>query len=214
MLQAVFIGAIRELNGLKRRRVIGEYALIGAVASTFYLEPVFTEDLDVIVLVESNEEYIQVFRKVGEWAQGMEGMHYILDEIPVQLFPSTTNPLYADVVRRAVAVRIDNFRVKAASPEHLVVLFLDAFRPKDQIRITQLLEIVDNKSVDRLVERFNDDDRTLAPDSKEYVASGFSAKRFWHARNARTSVAKKLKALDRMREAASNFSRDLPEAAL
>ena len=51
-----FTEAFRALNGLKRRKVIRDYVVIGAVAATTYMEPVFTEDVDVIVLVDTDEE--------------------------------------------------------------------------------------------------------------------------------------------------------------
>ena len=60
-----FIDAIRRLNRWKQRRLIRDYAIIGAVAATFFMEPVFTEDIDVIILVESDAEYLQTFRRLG-----------------------------------------------------------------------------------------------------------------------------------------------------
>ena len=53
-----FADAVRVLNVLKRRRVIRDYALIGAVAATAYMEPMFTEDLDIIVLADTSDTLI------------------------------------------------------------------------------------------------------------------------------------------------------------
>ena len=83
-----FEGAIRELNRLKRTGVMRDFALIGAVAATIYIEPLFTEDADALVLVDSDAEYLEVLRHVGEAAQAMRGMHYIFDGVPVQLLPN------------------------------------------------------------------------------------------------------------------------------
>ena len=57
-----FTDAFRILNGLKRRKIIKDYVVIGAIAATAYMEPIFTEDIDVIVLVDSDEEYLRAFR--------------------------------------------------------------------------------------------------------------------------------------------------------
>ena len=128
-----FEGAIRKLNGLKRRKIIRDYALIGAVAATVYMEPMFTEDLDVVVLVDSDEEYLETFRAVGELAEGTEGMHYYFDEVPVQIFPSTIKPLFRDAVVLANTARMGNVRVKVAPPEHGAHLLSQEFGDRVQL---------------------------------------------------------------------------------
>ena len=60
-----FTDAFRVLNGFKRRRIIRDYVVIGAVAATAYMEPIFTEDIDIIVLVDSDEEYLSTFRRIA-----------------------------------------------------------------------------------------------------------------------------------------------------
>ena len=157
-----FSSAIRVLNNLKRRRVIRDYTLIGAVAATAYMEPLSTEDLDIIILVDTDDEYLQTFRRISSFAEGIEGMHYILGGVPVQIFPTTTKPLYRDTVENARRARIGNLRVKVASPEHLVVLGLEAFRHRDRLRILVLLEASNLGTLNQLLRQFDDDEETLA----------------------------------------------------
>jgi len=152
-----FSDAIRTLNALKRRRVLKDYAIIGAVAATAYMEPMFTEDLDVIVLVDTDEEYLRVFRRVAQEAEGQEGMHYILGGVPVQMFPTTTKPLYRDTLDNANPAKVGGLRVKVASPEHLILLFLEAFRDKDRFRIRSLLPRVNMSYLERLLEEFDEE---------------------------------------------------------
>jgi hypothetical protein len=165
-----FVDAIRTLNGLKRRRIVRDYVIIEAVAATAYMEPVLTQDLDVVVLVDTDEEFWETYRRVGEHADGLDGMHHILGARPVQLFPSTMKPIYADAIARAHQTRVGNLRVKLASPEHLVVLALEAFRLKDKIRIGEMLrmEAVDRDAVQRLLEVFDDGERTLTQRFQEF----------------------------------------------
>ena len=159
-----FVDAIRRLNDLKRRRIIKDYAVIGAVAAAAYVEPVLTEDIDVVVLVETDDEFWETYARVGDAAEGLEGMHHVLGGRPVQLFPSTIKPIYRDAVAKARQSRIGNVRVKVASPEHLVMLGLEAFRYKDKLRIAALLELPDiyREAIWRLIEEFDDEDGTLA----------------------------------------------------
>lgn len=155
-------GAFRELNRLKRSGVMRDFALIGSVAATVYTEPLMTEDADIIVLVDTDQEYLDVFRKVGDAAQGMSGMHYVFDDVPIQLLPTTTLPLFRDTLEKARTVRIGNIHLKVATPEHLVIMSLEAFRPKDQVRIPLLLAVSDAASIESLLEEFDHDQGTLA----------------------------------------------------
>ena len=157
-----FTEAFKALNGLKRRKVIRDYVVIGAVAATNYMEPVFTEDIDVVVLVDTDEEYRSTFTAISRHAEAQDGMHQVLGGVPVQLFPSTTMPLYRDTLEGARSVRLGNLRVKFASAEHLILLYLLAFRERDQIRVRYLLGSIDEHRLQRLLERFDDEENTLA----------------------------------------------------
>ena len=59
-----FPEAVQALNRLKRRRVIRDYVIIGAVAYAYHAEPVATQDMDVVVLVGSGDEYLAAFRRL------------------------------------------------------------------------------------------------------------------------------------------------------
>ena len=156
-----FTDAFRALNALKRRRIIRDYAVMGAVAATAYMEPMATEDLDVIILVDTDEEYLRVFNSVAANAEGQEGMHYVLGGVPVQMFPSTIMPLYRDTVAAATQVRIGGLRVNFASIEHLILLYLEAFREKDQYRVRILDRLADAAKLNALLQRFDDAEEKL-----------------------------------------------------
>ena len=157
-----FIDALEVLNGFRRRGVIKDYAVIGAVAATAYMEPLFTEDLDVIVLVDTDEDYLATFQAIYSESEGQDGMHQILGGVPVQLFPSTIMPLYRDTVEQARQVRVGSLNVRIATPEHLILLYLLAFRDKDHIRIRHLQADADRERLEGLLERFDDAENTLA----------------------------------------------------
>ena len=157
-----FTEAFKSLNGLKGRKIIRDYVVIGGVAATTYMEPVFTEDIGVIVLVDTDEEYRRVFGAICQEAQAQDGMHLMLGGVPVQLFPSTIMPLYRDTLEGANQVRLGNLRLKIASAEHLILLYLLAFREKDQFRVRYLLGNIDEERLRQLLERFDDDKNTIA----------------------------------------------------
>ncbi len=157
-----FIDAVAALNGLKRRRIIRDYAIIGAVAATAYMEPISTEDIDVVILADSDEEYLRAYGVIAEPAEGQEGMHQIPGGVPIQLFPSTVMPLYRDTVEQAKKVRIGNLRAKVATAEHLILLYLTANRQRDRLRVSYLIEDADESILQALLERFDDQQKTLA----------------------------------------------------
>ena len=159
-----FADALSRLNELKERGLIRDYAVIGAVAATAYVEPVLTQDVDVVVLVDSDNEFWETYRLVGEAAEGIEGMHHILGGRPVQMFPSTIKPIYRDTLAESKQTRIGDAMVKVASPEHLVALALEAFRYKDKLRIAELLGLpeTDREAIWKLIREFDDEDGTLA----------------------------------------------------
>lgn len=157
-----FEDAIKELNAFKRHKVLRDYVIIGAVAATAYMEPLFTEDIDIIVLVDSDTEFFEVFEALTELADKQENVWHIIKGIQVQLFPTTTKPLYRDTLEDARGARVGNLRVKVASPEHLILLFLERNSSKDKIRVLSLLDKADMDKIYELLERFDDEQSTLA----------------------------------------------------
>jgi hypothetical protein len=156
-----FSGAIRGLNQLRREGLIRDYVVIGAVGALAYLEPVRTEDLDIIVLVDTDHEYLQMFRRLVERAESMDGMHLYFSGIPVQVFPSTISQLYRETLEQARTIRSGNLKVKVPTPEHLVLLALLAFRDADQLRVVRLLPRVDRQKLEALLRRYDDATGTL-----------------------------------------------------
>ncbi len=156
-----FIDAVSALNGFKRRRIIRDYVIIGAVAATAYMEPVSTEDIDVVILVDTDEEYLQAYGIIAEQSERQEGMHQILGGVPIKLFPTTVMTLYRDTVEQANKVRIGNVRAKVATVEHLILLYLTANRQRDRLRVGYLLEDTDESKLQTLLDRFDDAEKTL-----------------------------------------------------
>lgn len=72
-----FTEAFRAFNGFKRRKIISDHMVIGAAAATTYMEPVFTADKDVIVLVDTDDEYGSALVAVAQEAPAQEAMHQV-----------------------------------------------------------------------------------------------------------------------------------------
>ncbi len=164
----------RAVNKLKQRRVVRDWALIGSVAATLYVGPINTLDIDIMVLVDSDADWLEATRQFGELTNAhWEGLFQSVDGLLIQILPANMSPLYEDAVRMARIFRSGSVRIRAASPEHLIVMGLVAFRPnKDLVRIPLLLEHADRRRLRSLVRRFDDVEGTLSKRFAQFTGRG------------------------------------------
>lgn len=133
-----------ELDAAMATGVINRYALGGAVAATFYIEPAATEDIDVFVVLDPPPgKLIVTLDAVFEFltARGArnDGEHLVISSWPVQFLPATS-ALQRDALDEARSVDVEGQLVRVLSAEHLAVIALDTSRLKDKVRLQQFLE--------------------------------------------------------------------------
>lgn len=142
---------IRVLNRLRAEGVIGQYAIAGAVAAFRHVEATLTEDLDLLVSLEtaggsgpvSIAPIVERLRELGYSELRKEGV--VIEGWPVQFLP-VANALDAEGIEQAEDVEIATSqegvseRARALRAEHVVATSLSVGRPKDFIRIHQYLE--------------------------------------------------------------------------
>jgi len=125
--------------------VIDRYAIGGAVAATFYLEPAATEDVDVFV--ELNPPPGQLLVSLDPIYRYLEARGYrfdpkgypIISDWPVQFLPAD-DPLLKEALDRSVEKDVDGVPVRVFTAEHLAAVALKTGRPKDKLRLIQFLE--------------------------------------------------------------------------
>jgi hypothetical protein len=134
----------RTINQMKDDGIIERYAIGGAVAATFYLEPVSTLDVDIFIdlhaapdsLLVSLEPILSYLRERG---CKMEGEHVMISGWPVQFLPPTS-PLTDEALRHASCVEVEDIEVSVLTPEYLAAIALQTGRAKDKARLLQFLE--------------------------------------------------------------------------
>jgi hypothetical protein len=146
------IQTLKVINQMEADRVIGRYAIAGAFAAVYYVEPALTEDLDILVSlgVEPGRttpglivlDPIFSYLKAKGYAEfRKEGV--VIEEWPVQFLP-VADDLDAEALTQSREIDIDEngaaARTRVLSPEHVVAICLRVGRAKDLIRITQFLE--------------------------------------------------------------------------
>ena len=135
--------ALKMINQMVKDGVIEEYAIGGAVAAIYYLEPFDTADLDIFVQVNAASSDLLILAPIYEYLteQGYEaeGEFISIEGLPVQFLP-VFNPLTEEAVEKAQTIKYARVTTRIMRPEHLVAIMLDTGRPKDYLRISIFLE--------------------------------------------------------------------------
>jgi hypothetical protein len=160
---------------LAQRGVIKDYAIAGAVAALNYIEPMLTEDIDVLVSIGDFEQRASglVLLTPIETALAAAGYRertevgIRIEDWPVQFLP-VASELDEAALREACEVEIDGsppLKVRMLSAEHVVAKAITLGRSKDFARVDAFLaqDAVDLDELKRLLARFN-----LMPAWSEY----------------------------------------------
>jgi hypothetical protein len=135
---------LRTINQMRADGIVERYAIGGAVAATFYLEPVATLDVDVFVEfhAEPGSHIVspeRIFKHLQERGHKMEGEYVIIAGWPVQFLPAG-NPLLQEALATAVEKDVEDTPVRVFTPEHMVAIALETGRAKDKARVLQFIE--------------------------------------------------------------------------
>lgn len=135
---------IATINRMEADGVIERYAIGGAVAATFYLEPVATLDVDIFVAFKTEpEKLIASPKPIFDYLLGrgcsMKGEYVMIDDWPVQFLPPAT-PLVEEALAEASEVDVDGVPARVFSAEHLAAIALQTGRAKDKARLLQFVE--------------------------------------------------------------------------
>src|SRR5205085_9700234 len=134
---------LKVINRMVKDGVIEEYAIGGAVAAFYYLEPFDTADLDVFVQLKTRGSDLTILAPIYEYLikRGYEakGESIYVEGLPVQFLP-VFNPLTEEALREAQPIKYARVTTYSMRPEHLVAIMLDTGRPKDYLRIGMFLE--------------------------------------------------------------------------
>jgi hypothetical protein len=149
---------LQILNELERDGVLNRYAIAGAMGATFYIEPLLTFDLDIIVLLPQTEAGLltlaplyEVLRAKG-YAEERECV--VIEGVPVQFLPAY-NGLLEEALREALELAYQSTSTRVLRAEHLVAICLQTGRPKDRERVRILKEqaSLDDRSLQVILRR-------------------------------------------------------------
>ena len=135
--------AYKVINRMKEEGVIDDYAVGGAVAAIFYVEPFTTYDLDIFCAFSAPGSGIITLTPIYEYLARLgyrpEKETVNIEGWPVQFLP-IFNPLIEEAVENADTIEVGETPVRVMRPEHLVAIMLDTGRAKDYARISRFLD--------------------------------------------------------------------------
>lgn len=134
---------LRILNDLEGSGVISRHAIGGAMAATFYVEPLLTFDLDIFVVFPETRGGLLTLEPLYESLRSRgyreEGECVSIEGIPVQFLPAY-NALLEEALAEARETRYEATPTRVLRAEHLLVIALQTGRDKDRQRVRMLCE--------------------------------------------------------------------------
>lgn len=134
---------LEVLNELENQSVFSRYAIGGAMAATFYTEPVLTFDLDVFVVLSPEIGQLislaPVYEALRARGYGEEKEAVMIEGVPVQFLPAY-NALVEEALGQAREIDYDGVPARVVRAEHLIAVALQTGRSKDRARVAMLRE--------------------------------------------------------------------------
>jgi len=134
---------LQVLNQMVADGVIDGYVIGGAIAATYYLEPIDTNDLDVFFHVAVSPSGLITLSPLYEYLHklGYEPQDETIEIVgwPVQFLP-IFNPLLEEAYEQAEAITFHGVSTRIMQVEHLVAIMVQTGRPRDYARILRFLE--------------------------------------------------------------------------
>ncbi len=148
--------ALRAANDLLASGLIEDWALGGALAAIYYVEPFITYDADIFFIpkdkgLTSGSPAIYEHLQAQGWK--VERQHLLVRGFPVQFLAASG--LTEEAVREAERIDYEGVSAKVFRPEHIVAIAASVGRAKDKVRIEQILQQadVDQGRLESILER-------------------------------------------------------------
>lgn len=134
--------ALETLLTLQREGLLQRFAIGGAIAASFYVEAIATEDLDVFAFITPQPSGLVLLTPLYDRIKALGGRvhneHIVIGDWPVQILPAF-NPLVEAAVLSAPMRGFENIEIPVLSAEYLAAIALQLGRAKDYQRVDALI---------------------------------------------------------------------------
>ena len=135
---------LRAANGLVTAGLIEDWALGGALAAIYYVEPFTTYDADIFFIPKDNgltAGLPAIYAHLQSQGWHVELEHLLIRGFPVQFLAA--GGLTEEAVRSAARIDFEGVPAKVFRAEHIIAIAAGVRRAKDKARIEQLLQQAD-----------------------------------------------------------------------
>jgi hypothetical protein len=135
---------LRAANGLVAAKLIEDWALGGALAAIYYVEPFTTYDADIFFIPKGKgltAGIPAIYAHLRSQGWQVEREHLLIRGFPVQFLAA--HGLTEEAVREAERIDYEGVPAKVFRAEHIIAIAASVGRPKDKARIEQLLQQAD-----------------------------------------------------------------------
>ena len=132
---------LRAANELVSVGLIEDYALGGALAAIYYVEPFTTYDADIVFVATDktlSAGIPAIYSHLQSKGWRVEREHLLIKDFPVQFLAASG--LTEEAVRNAKPIEYEGVSAKVFRPEYIIAIAASVSRHKDLARIAQLLE--------------------------------------------------------------------------
>ena len=134
---------LQVLLQLHAEGALARFAVGGAIAASFYIEAVATEDLDIFAFLQPSPSGLVVLSPLYDRLKALgatvQDEHVLIHGWPVQILPAYTS-LVEEAVRDAREQAFEGLSVPVVTADHLCAIALQTGRPKDFQRIYSLIQ--------------------------------------------------------------------------
>jgi hypothetical protein len=155
--------ALKVINEMQAAGVIGKYAIGGAVAATFYIEPTATYDIDIFIPFEnipgsSFASLTPIYNYLTHQDRQYKtvGAHFLIAGWQIQFLPAD-DALYNEALMQAIETQVGEVKTWIMSAEHLMAIALKTGRGKDLIRLEQFVRhsVFNSDKLNQVLARHN-----------------------------------------------------------
>jgi hypothetical protein len=148
----------RAANDLAGARLIADWALGGALAAIYYVEPFTTYDADIFFIPTDKgltAGLPAIYAHLQSQGWQVERDHLLVRGFPVQFL--VAHGLTEEAVREAERIDYQGVPAKVFRAEHIVAIAASVGRAKDKARIEQMLEQanLDKTRLENILQRHN-----------------------------------------------------------
>src|SRR5256885_7180517 len=131
---------LRAANELVSADLIEDYALGGALAAIYYVEPFTTYDADIFFVTKDKTLTAgipAIYSHLQSKGWRVEREHLLINDFPVQFLAASG--LTEEAVRKAKPIEYEGVPAKVFRPEYIIAVAARVGRYKDLARIEQLM---------------------------------------------------------------------------